>query len=457
MWTAPIRSPSKHLLTKSERELENHAGRMSETGNGGSAESRGDEPSLALPGASPRPPGDEGSPAADLVLAALADSPAAESSLAESRHDLRPEDQIEALRRALRRAEAELQRTRQEADNRRHLVDIMHEVMGNLSTEEIFHMVARRLARALQLSHSSVILAQPGDARGVVATAFEQPNLVNLEVQLDRYPEISAALEQKRPVLIQDLQTSPWYARLREQWARDNTRMNVRSVISIPFSFEKTRTGVFLLRRTVDQEVLTASDVEFADTVIRSAVNAIEQAHTIEQAKADNARLEALAHTDPLTHLLNRRALTIRLVAELERVRRYNSPLAMLMIDIDHFKLVNDTFGHLVGDDVLRGIAMILQRSVRSVDMVARYGGEEFVVVLPETGEPGAVAFAERIRQRVEQHRFEAQRASNVKVSVSIGVSCFPGPQVDSAEDLFHRSDASLYRAKDEGRNRVRS
>ena len=364
-------------------------------------------------------------------------------------------DQLEALRAALRKAEGELQRTRQEADSKRHLVDIMHEVMGNLSTEEIFHMVARRLARALQLSHSSVILAKPGDARGLVATAFEQPNLANLEIDLDRYPEVSAALDQKRPVLIQDLQTSPWYARLREQWSRDGTRMNVRSVIAIPFAFEKIRTGVFLLRRTIDQDPLAASDVEFADTVIKSAVNAIEQAHTIEQTKADNARLEALAHTDALTHLLNRRALTIRLVAELERVRRYNSPLTMLMIDLDHFKLVNDTYGHLVGDEVLRGIGMILQRSVRSVDMVARYGGEEFVIVLPETGEMGAIAFAERIRQRVEQHNFEAARSANVRVTVSIGVSCFPSAQVDSAEDLFARADVALYRAKERGRNQV--
>jgi len=364
-------------------------------------------------------------------------------------------EQLEALRAALRKAEGELQRARTDAENRRHLVDIMHEVMGNLSTEEIFHMVARRLARALQLSHSSVILAKPGDSRGLVATAFEQPSLQNLEIALDRYPEVSAALEQKRAVLIQDLQTSPWYARLREQWSRDGTRMHVRSVIAIPFTFEKTRTGVFLLRRTMDQEPLAAPDVEFADTVIKSAVNAIEQSHTIEQAKADNARLEALAHTDPLTHLLNRRALTIRLVAELERVRRYNSPLTMLMIDLDHFKLVNDTYGHLVGDEVLRGVGLILQRSVRSVDMVARYGGEEFVVVLPETGEQGAVAFAERMRQRVEQHTFEAQRATPARVTVSIGVSCFPALHVESAEDLFARADAALYRAKERGRNQV--
>ncbi len=432
-----MRRRSKHLLTKSDKHLTEEEGAAGPA-DGSSGASQGDSLDMG-PAAAP-----DGNSALNDSLPEVSLSSASSA-----------DDQLEALRAALRKAEGELLRTRQEADSKRHLVDIMHEVMGNLSTEEIFHMVARRLARALRLSHSSVILAKAGDARGTVATAFEQPNLANLEIELDRYPEISAALEQKRPVLIQDLQTSPWYARLREQWSRDGTKMNVRSVIAIPFSFEKSRTGVFLLRRTVDQDPLAATDVEFADTVIKSAVNAIEQAHTIEQTKADNARLEALAHTDPLTHLLNRRALTIRLVAELERVRRYNSPLTMLMIDLDHFKLVNDTFGHLVGDEVLRGIGMILQRSVRSVDMVARYGGEEFVVVLPETGEMGAVAFAERIRQRAEQHNFEAARTSTVRVTVSIGVSCFPSPHVDSAEDLFARADAALYRAKERGRNQV--
>jgi len=353
----------------------------------------------------------------------------------------------------LRAAQSELARVRAEADHKRHLVDIMHEVMGNLSAEEIFHMLVRRLGRALSLSHASVILARPGDLHGIVATAFEQPGIRDLEVELDRYPEVMAALEQKRPVLIQDMQTSPWYARLRDQWPRQGTL--ARSGIALPFTFEKSRTGVFLLRRTGDQDPLSSADVEFAETVVKSAGNAIEQAHTIEQAKADNARLRALAHTDPLTHLLNRRALTIRLVSELERVRRYNSPLTMLMIDIDHFKQVNDTHGHLIGDDVLRGIATILQRSIRSVDMVARYGGEEFVVVLPETSQQGAVTFAERLRERVAAYAFEAGPGKGVQVTVSIGVSSFPSPYVETADDLFGRADAALYRAKEKGRNRV--
>ena len=178
--------------------------------------------------------------------------------------------------------------------------------------------------------------------------------------------------------------------------------VTIRSVIALPFSLDRAQAGVFFLRRSADEPLLTPEDVEFADTVIRAAVATIQRAQVIEMTRADNARLEALAHTDPLTQVLNRRALTLRLASELDRARRYSSVVTLLMIDLDHFKRVNDTYGHLTGDDALREVAALLQHAVRSVDVVARYGGEEFVVVLPETAEGGAVAFAERIRERIE-------------------------------------------------------
>ena len=326
--------------------------------------------------------------------------------------------------------------------------------MGNLPTEEIFHLVARRLARALSLSHASVILAKPGSATGVVATAFEQPHLHDLEIELDKYPEVVSALHGRIPVLIPDLMVCPLYAPLREKWAKDGTRVNIRSVMALPFPLDDENWGVFLLRRTVDTPVFEASDVEFASTVVRSGVAAIQRAHAIETTRADNHRLEALAQTDPLTQLVNRRALTIRLVTEMERVRRYNAPLAMLLLDLDHFKLVNDTYGHLTGDDVLCGLATLLQRTVRTVDTVARYGGEEFVIVLPETGKQGAIAFAERIRDKISSNGFEAGNRE-IHITASIGVATYPAHGLDSAEDLFRAADAALYRAKGSGRNLV--
>ena len=364
-------------------------------------------------------------------------------------------NEAQALRAALRKAEAELQRFREAEESRKHLVEVLNEVMGNLPTEEILHLLVRRLARALKLSHASVILANAGDKTGVVATAFEQPHLHDLEIELDKYPEVISALNGRIPVLIPDLKYCPLYIPLRERWASEGIEVNIRSVMALPFPLDDTNTGVFLLRRTNETAKFDAADVQFAETVVKSGVAAIQRAHALETTRADNSRLEALAQTDPLTQLVNRRALTVTLVTEMERVRRYNAPLAMLLVDLDHFKLINDTYGHLAGDDVLIAVASLLQRAARTVDTVARYGGEEFVFVLPETGRQGALAFAERIRDRLASHRFTVGARQDVRVTASIGVATYPAPGLDSVEDLFRAADAALYRAKGSGRNLV--
>jgi two-component system cell cycle response regulator len=364
-------------------------------------------------------------------------------------------NELRAVKEALRTAEAELARARDEGEARRHILDILHEVMGNYPTDEIFHLLARRLARALNLSHASVIRAHPGARTGIVVTAYEQPLLHDLEIELDKYPELIGALRGQIPILIPDLAVCPKYATLREAWARHGTAVNVRSIMAIPFPLDAENVGIFLLRRTHEEPKFNANDLEFASTVVKSGVAAIQRAHAMESARADNSRLHVLAHTDHLTQLVNRRALTIRLVAEMERVRRYNAPLAILLVDLDHFKLVNDTYGHLAGDEVLATVAALLQRAVRSVDMVARYGGEEFVVVLPETGVQGAMAFAERIRERIASHWFPIAEAQEIHITASIGVAYFPSAGLDSVEDLFRAADIALYRAKDGGRNLV--
>ncbi|MBW7934194.1 MAG: diguanylate cyclase [Gemmatimonadaceae bacterium] len=356
---------------------------------------------------------------------------------------------------ALREAEEEINRIREDSENRRKLVDILHEVTGDLSSDEIYHILARRVARALALSRCSVILARPGDKVGVVATAFDDPSLRNYEINLEGYPEIRAALEHGHPVLVEDLHTSPLYEDLRREWAANGMQIPIRSVIALPFTLGKVQAGVFFLRRMVNEPPLTNEDVEFADSVIKAAVAAIHRAQVIETTKADNARLEVLAHTDPLTQVLNRRALTVRLASELERARRYDSMLTLLMVDLDHFKRVNDTYGHLVGDEVLREVATLLQNEVRSVDVVARYGGEEFVVVLPETSLVGATTFAERIREHVAATPFAASLVEPLRLTASVGVSAYPSATVNSVDDLFARADEALYRAKADGRNRV--
>lgn len=160
--------------------------------------------------------------------------------------------------------------------------------------------------------------------------------------------------------------------------------------------------------------------------------------------------LEKLSRTDALTGLPNRRNLMETLDREVRRARRAQRPFTVLMIDVDHFKQYNDTFGHLAGDEVLGRIASILTECIRTADYAARYGGEEFTVLLPETPLAGALEVAERIRSRVAEEEFRNRQ----HVTVSVGLGEFP-TQGDSPEAVMAGADAALYEAKQQGRNRV--
>jgi two-component system cell cycle response regulator len=372
------------------------------------------------------------------------------------------------MKELLARVDAHLRRGRELAQVKQNLaavaedlkqsssiVDILHEVTDSLKPEEIYHILSRRVARALGISKCSIVLAQPGDVYGTVVAAFENPMLRNLRVELARYPEILKALESSRTVIVEDVATDPLFEEVRAAWARDGVPVPTKSVIALPFRMKEEQAGVLYLRSVQTERALMAEDAEFADSVIRAAVAALEKAHDFATVVSDRERLEQLASTDPLTACLNRRALIDTLERELDRARRYSLVLTILMVDLDHFKTINDTMGHLVGDTVLRQLGELLLREVRSVDAVARYGGEEFVIVLPETAVHGAMIFAERMRQRVAQHPF-GEPGRPVRVTVSIGLASYPDQKITSPESLLVVADTALYRAKSDGRNLVR-
>jgi two-component system, cell cycle response regulator len=163
-----------------------------------------------------------------------------------------------------------------------------------------------------------------------------------------------------------------------------------------------------------------------------------------------NRRLEALAGVDPLTQLPNRRILKERLEQEFSRVVRYRRPLACLILDVDHFKRVNDDHGHLLGDEVLTRVGSTIASTIRKSDLAGRYGGEEFLVIAPETSSSGAAALGERLRHAIGS----APGGSLPRVTVSIGVAT-TDPTMQAAEDLLRSADRALYAAKEAGRNRV--
>ncbi|MGI4757591.1 MAG: GGDEF domain-containing protein [Janthinobacterium lividum] len=163
--------------------------------------------------------------------------------------------------------------------------------------------------------------------------------------------------------------------------------------------------------------------------------------------------LKQQANVDPLTGLFNRRYLDEKLAEELERAERYGLPLAILLIDVDRFKAVNDTHGHQTGDEVLTRVAQVVSSNVRVNDIAVRYGGEEILVVAPETDRKAAFSLAERLRGSVEALSLRSSTGSTLHVSISVGVAQFrpaePGPAFVS------RADHALYEAKSNGRNRV--
>ncbi len=166
------------------------------------------------------------------------------------------------------------------------------------------------------------------------------------------------------------------------------------------------------------------------------------------------AKLENQSIRDGLTRLFNRHFMAIALEREVHRALRSTTPLAVLMLDVDHFKAFNDTFGHEAGDTVLREVAECFRQSVRSEDVVCRYGGEEFIIILPETNEETAVERAELIRQAVGKLRVRSKGETLRQISVSIGVAMYPAPAQD-ATDLVRLADRALYDAKHAGRDRV--
>jgi len=165
-------------------------------------------------------------------------------------------------------------------------------------------------------------------------------------------------------------------------------------------------------------------------------------------------QLESLAMKDALTEALNRRAFENILDRELKRARRYRSHLSLILLDIDHFKAINDQFGHQSGDRILRELAAIVKKAIREIDVLVRYGGEEFVVVLPGTKLDEAMGVAHRIKSAIDGYPF-LNEGANIQLTVSMGVAHYPDPDVGSSGTLFEQADQALYAAKRNGRNRI--
>lgn len=195
------------------------------------------------------------------------------------------------------------------------------------------------------------------------------------------------------------------------------------------------------------------SDTGKVEHVMVFLRDSTDEAFYAAKLKEAMAELERISQTDGLTGLYNRLHWEKRMAAEFKRSQRYGSQLTLLMMDIDHFKQVNDRFGHLAGDEVIRAVSDVIRQNVRECDVAGRYGGEEFGIILTETQLEGALCVAERIRQSIQNTPVMLDGVSH-SVSVSLGVALFH-EDMERHEDVIARADEALYESKQAGRNRV--
>lgn len=220
----------------------------------------------------------------------------------------------------------------------------------------------------------------------------------------------------------------------------------LRNILAIPVLLRNELIGEIVLANRLGNEAFTDKDEDLLLTLGFHAAFALEKARLHQD-------VTKLATIDGLTGLNNHRTFQERLVVEIERAKRFKQELSLLLLDIDYFKRLNDTYGHRAGDEVLKKVACRLAESMRNIDFTARYGGEEFVVILPETPLEGALFSAERLRKAMMHHTFKTG-TNEISLTVSIGVAAYPG-DASQREDLIERADKALYAAKHAGRNKV--
>jgi len=312
---------------------------------------------------------------------------------------------------------------------------IARETTAVVDLDELLEKVCRLILEWFRVDHVCVLLFQDGRLHLRAHEGRLTPRVVKGEL-LPAEGLAARALATARTVLENNVRQAPHYV---EGFAETQSEM------CVPLIYFGEKLGVLAL----ESERLGAfepDDVQPLESVADICAAAIQNAYHFERARQ-------LAYIDGLTGIFNRRYFESRISEELARASRYQTALAVVMLDIDHFKRLNDEFGHLLGDEVLRQVSAIFTQQLRKPDILCRYGGEEFVILIPETGEQGAVEVAEKLRRVVASWHFPGVPRP---VTISGGVAEFPQHGA-TRDELVAAADAALYAAKQSGRNRVLS
>ncbi|MDI6695005.1 MAG: diguanylate cyclase [Anaerolineales bacterium] len=326
------------------------------------------------------------------------------------------------------------------------LRDTIAAINSTLNFNEVLTLILNNLARVVPHDAANIALI---DEHGILhireSRGYKERGvaelIASLSLPLNHFPTWRKIAETRAPIAISDTRLTPDWVEIPEMsW--------VRSTAAAPIISQGKIIGLLNLD-SATPGFFKSEHAERLQTFSNYAAVAIEKARLFE-------RTQQLAIMDELTGLYNRRQILHLAKSEYERARRYHRTLSVIMIDIDQFKHINDTYGHPVGDRILQALATCCRANLRSVDLIGRYGGEEFLVLMPETNMEKALEVAERIRRNVEAIHLPTPKGP-AQITISLGVATLAVGSDVSLDQLIINADDALYMAKAAGRNRVQS
>lgn len=357
------------------------------------------------------------------------------------------EDEISLLTLVASQAAASYRNLQLLSDMRSQIKNI-HAVqeVGNLlvstfDVSAVLQLIVRGIRDVTGAGVCSIMLWDETGEFLVIRASEGVPDWVVRQARVKRGHNISGWVAQEgKPLLIKNIDEDSRFEGTAEG------RYRSKSLLSVPLKTRGQVLGVINVNNDLFPRVFTEQDQELLMLFANQAAIALENARLY-------GELEKLAITDGLTGLANHRTFQERLLREISRAERFGQELSLIILDIDHFKLVNDKYGHQVGDQVLRSVGNALQDQLRKMDFVARYGGEEFAVIMPQTRKNEAVHIAERLRESIAQGRY-LKAEPNRSITISLGVAEYPTDATEPST-LVEKADRALYVSKEQGRDRV--
>lgn len=338
-----------------------------------------------------------------------------------------------------------LPRVSAQLDYAQALAEVAKALTSNLEVRSVLDTVMRCVSQLLRPQHWSLMLVDQEKKELYFAIAVGDAAEAIRNLRLPIGEGIAGWVAQHgEAVVVPDVAKDARFTRRID----DVSKFKTSSILCVPLMCRNVVLGVIeLVKDPTDVEPFTEEHLSFLAPFADFAAIAIDNASSFQKVKE-------LSVIDEWTTLFNARYLNSCLETEVARAQRYSRPLSVVFFDLDHFKEVNDRFGHAVGSATLRKIGELLKSSIRDTDHPTRYGGDEFVLVMPETGKKGALVVAERIRRQIESADFSGGIAEFVRVTASFGVATVP-ENGDNPRVLLDRADQALYAAKAAGRNKV--